>query len=292
MPEQSKKTGLIYVSATQEDNCHACAAAYRWQDGQLFLVSRQDDPGIGHCHLCLNEDESFLYTANYSNGSVAVFPLDGEGNILPCIQYFQRQAPLGPNPHRQECPHAHQVSFRPGTKELFLCDLGTDQVAVYEAGGDGRLTLKEEICCVPGSGPRHLSFDGPDAFYLVGELDSSVSRYVHDGEVWRQVQHIPALPCGETVPNTAAAIRQDNRHVYLSNRGYDSIAVFGKNGDGLLKQPYFIRTPGACPRDFRLMGGGFLLAQQQTGTVSYINENGVPVAQVHLPGAVSLLIMD
>ena len=40
------------------------------------------------------------------------------------------------------------------------------------------------------------------------------------------------------------------------------------------------------------LGGGFLLAQQNSGTVTCINENGVPVAQVYLPGAVSLLLMD
>ena len=41
-----------------------------------------------------------------------------------------------------------------------------------------------------------------------------------------------------------------------------------------------------------LMGGGFLLAQQNSGTVTSINENGVPLSQVMLPGAVSLLLIQ
>lgn len=291
--EQSKKHGLLYVAATQPDNAQACVAAYRWQDGKLHLVSRQDDPGLGNCHLCLNEEETCLYSANYSNGTVAVFPLDDKGGILPCIQYFEHQAPLGPKGDRQERTHAHQVSFRPGTKELFLCDLGADQVVIYQAEEDGKLTLKEEIACQAGSGPRHLDFDGPDAFYLVGELDGWMSRYVRKDGAWQCVQTLSSLPAGYQGPvNTAAAVRQDAGHVYLSNRGHDSIAVFKKQTDGKLEKPFFISTPGTFPRDFLLLNGGFLLAQQNSGTVAWMNENGVPVAQVAIPGAVSLLVVN
>lgn len=290
--EQGKKSGLIYVSATQEDGAHACVAAYRWQDEKLRLVSRQDDPGLGNCHLCLNEEETFLYSANYSDGTVAVFPLDDAGNILPCIQYLEHQAPLGPQKDRQERTHAHQVSFRPGTKELFLCDLGADQVVIYQAENDGTLTLLEEIACQAGSGPRHLIFDGPDAFYLVGELDGWMSRYEMKGGAWQCVQTLSSLPAGYRGPtNTAAAVRQDAGHVYLSNRGHDSIAVFKKQAGGTLEKPFFIRTSGTFPRDFLLHHGGFLLAQQNSGTVSFMNENGVPLSQVHIPGAVSLMIV-
>ncbi len=290
--EQGKKTGLLYVAATQPENGHACVAAYRYQEKKLQLVSRQDDDGLGNCHLCLNEEETFLYSANYSDGSVAVFPLNEQGEILPCIQYFEHQGPLGPKFDRQERTHAHQVSFRPGTKELFLCDLGTDQVVIYLAGEDGKLTLVEEIACHAGTGPRHLSFDGPDVFYLVGELDGWMSRYEKKDGAWQCVQHQSSLPsCYDGPTNTAAAVRQDENHVYLSNRGHDSIAVFPKRRDGKLDKPFFIRTPGTFPRDFLLMQGGFLLAQQNSGTVSFVNENGVPLSQVKIPGAVSLLVV-
>lgn len=288
--EQSKNSNVIYVAATQEDKAHACVASFLWEGEQLTLLSRQDDPGFGNCHLCLNEEETFLYSANYSNGTVAVFPVDQEGKILPCIQYFEHQAPLGPQADRQERTHAHQVSFRPGTKELFLCDLGADQVVIYQAGEDGKLTLQKEIACQPGSGPRHLSFDGENAFYLVGELGGWMSRYEWKENEWRCMQTLSSLPDGYDGPvNTAAAVRQDAGHVYVSNRGHDSIAVFAKNADGTLNRPYFIRTPGTFPRDFILHGNGFLLAQQNSGTFAYMNENGVPGAQVSIVGAVSIL---
>ena len=158
---------------------------------------------------------------------------------------------------------------------------------------DGKLTLKEELICQPGSGPRHLSFDGENAFYLVGELDGWMSRWDYEEGKWQCVQTLSSLPEGYAGPtNTAAAVRQDEGHVYLSNRGHDSIAVFKKLKNGWLEKPFFIRTPGTFPRDFLLMNGGFLLAQQKSGTVSYMNENGVPLAQVKIPGAVSLLVID
>lgn len=290
--EKSKKHPVIFTAGAQADGVHTCVASFAVSDDGFTLLSRQESQGMECCHLCVDEDEKFLYAANYGDGSVSVFPLEEDGKIGACIQQVKRCTALGIRADRQEKNHAHQVCWRPGTGELFVCDLGADQVAVYRVGKDGLITEQAVIACVPGSGPRHLTFDGPDAFYLVGELDNSVSRYVYDGRAWQRKQHISALPGRYDKPSTAAAIRQDGRHLYVSNRGHDSIAVFQKEADGMLKQPYFIHTPGSCPRDFCLLGYGFLLAHQQSGTVTCINENGVPVAQVHLPGAVSLLIMD
>lgn len=291
--EQSKKRKLIYVAGTQDDGEHACAAVFGWEKDALHLLSCQPNNGTGHCHLCLNEEETYLYCANYSDGSVAVYPLDEEGNLLPLCQFVQLQSALGPNRERQERNHAHQLVFRPGTKELFLCDLGADRVVVYLAGEDGKLVQIREIACTPGSGPRHLCFDGPDAFYLVGELGGWLSRFEWGKEGWQQVQHLSTLPDGhDGAGNTAAAIRRDEGHIYVSNRGHNSIAVFKMQPDGKVLKPYFISTPGAFPRDFLPMNGGFLLAQQQSGTVAFMNENGVPGAQIKIPGAVSLLLPD
>ncbi len=291
--EQSRKKPLIYVAATQEDGVHACVASVLLQDHALTIQSVQNDPGLGNCHLCLNEEETFLYSANYSDGTVAVFPLDEAGNIQPCIQYFEHQAPLGPQADRQERTHAHQVSFRPGTKELFLCDLGADQVVIYQAGEDGRLEEKQALACQAGTGPRHLSFDGPDAFYLVGELGGWMSRWECRDGAWQCVQMQSTLPEGYNGPvNTAAAVRQDAHHVYVSNRGHDSIAVFAKEQSGMLGRPFFISTPGSFPRDFVLHGNGFLLAQQNSGNLAYMNENGVPGASVQIAGAVSVLPVE
>lgn len=291
--EKSKHRPVIFAAGAQADGRHTRVASFLVQEDGFMLLSSQESDGVECCHLCLDDAEKFLYAANYGDGSISVFPVGTDGRIGPCMQQVKRHTPLGPRADRQEENHAHQVTFRPGSRELFVCDLGADTVAIYCAGDDGWLSPMAEISCVPGSGPRHLSFDGANAFYLVGELDSSLSRYEYDGDTWIRAQHLSALPeTGVAVQNTAAAIRQDAHHVYVSNRGYDSIAVFGKGNNGRLTQPYFIRTPGMCPRDFLLLGSGFLLAHQQSGTVTVINENGVPVAQTAIAGAVSLLPMD
>lgn len=291
--EQSRKRPVIYAAAAQGDGTHACVASLLLQGDEMLLQSVQADPGLDNCHLCLNDEETFLYSANYSDGTIAVFPLDTDGKILPCIQFLEHQGPLGPRKDRQEHAHAHQVSFRPGTKELFLCDLGVDQVVIYRAGEDGRLQEMQALACAPGTGPRHLAFDGPDAFYLVGELGGWISRWEYRDGAWQCVQLLSTLPEGYNGPeNTAAAVRQDGHHVYVSNRGHDSIAVFPKNQRGLLGRPYFIRTPGAFPRDFVLHGSGFLLAQQHTGNVVFMNENGVPGPSLSIPGAVSILPLN
>lgn len=288
--EQGRRTGLVYIAAAQADGRHACVAAFRVQEMGMELVSVQTDDGLENCHLCLNEEETFLYSANYGDGTIAVFPLSEDGKILPCVQFVGHTGPCGPNKARQEGPHAHQVAFRPGTQELFLCDLGTDSVTVYRAGADGLITPAEEIPCRAGTGPRHLCFDGPDAFYLAGELGGWLSRFEKGERGWQCVQMLSSLPENYQGPeNTAAAVRQDAGHVYVTNRGHNSVAVFPKNRGGRVEKPFFIRTPGAFPRDMILVPGGFLLAQQNSGTVSFMADNGMPGGQLKVPGAVSLL---
>ena len=72
-----------------------------------------------------------LFTAQYGSGSVAVFPLDADGRIRPRSALI-KHAGSGPNKSRQEAPHPHWVGTDPGNRFLFVPDLGTDQVVIYE----------------------------------------------------------------------------------------------------------------------------------------------------------------
>ena len=287
--QSPKNARILYVAGAVQGSKDGLVASFRWEKDQLTLLSTQETGGQACCHLEIDGDESHLYAANYLDGSVSVFPLE-DGKILPCCQFIRHDAPLGPHKTRQEFSHAHQFSFRPGTNEAFVCNLGTDQVVVYEQQENGQLKNKYEIpAAQPGIGPRHLIFDGADRFYLVGELEGWIATYSFQNQAWVCDQLLSTLPEGYDGPvNTAAAIRMDEAHVYVSNRGQDRIVVFDKQADHTLQLNRHVAVPGCFPRDFRLWENGFLVAQQKAGGVAYMSENGQPGDALPIDGAVCL----
>ncbi len=277
---------ILYTSCLKDGK--GAAASFSWTRDGLTLLSYEPSGGASCCHVAVDRDETHLYAVSYGDGVVSVFPLD-KGVIGPVMQTVPHDAPLGPNPVRQNCSHAHQCVFRPDSDQLFVCNLGTDQVVIYDRQKDGTLKLSDTVAAIrPGMGPRHLLFDGPNRFYLVGEMEGWIAVYDYMKDTWQGRQILSTVPGGSTAENTAAALYRDETHLFVSNRGYDSIAVFQILPDGLLAFEKELRTPGNFPRDFQLHQGGFLLAQQNQGGVAFMDNEGNVRFSLDIPGAVRL----
>jgi len=147
-------------------------------------------------------------------------------------------------------------------------NLGTDRVVGYRLGAKaGQLTRQAQPAFVarPGAGPRHLVFhpDGQRA-YLVNELNSTVTALAYDAAngQFSEVQTLSALPAGYVGANSCADVHvaPDGRFLYVSNRGHNSIAVFGIEAhSGLLSPVQDVDTQGQTPRNFTLAPTGSLL---------------------------------
>ena len=268
------------------------AAVYAVEAGGLQLLSRHDTIGQGPCHLCLSADERFLYTANYVSGSVTAFPVAGNGVIGERIQLVQHEG-RGPRDDRQTGPHAHQVTFVPGTNLLCAIDLGLDAVMVYEQDpATGLLAFHDRLDVEPGLGPRHLAYGREGVAFLLHELGNKVSVIVRKGGRWATRQTVPMLPEGYDQPNTAAAVRlsADGRRLFASNRGHDSIAVYDIAADGTLAPVGIYPTGGGGPRDFVLLDDQSLLIAHQDGDVRLADFDLATGIRSHdilsMPGAV------
>ncbi|GAA0541346.1 hypothetical protein GCM10011581_37230 [Saccharopolyspora subtropica] len=208
------------------------------QDGRLREINSQPSLGSEPCHLSVHPSGQWVLTANYGTGNLAVHPV-AEGGVLrePCHEV--QHSGSGPNPLRQEGPHAHQVLPDPSGEHVLAVDLGTDSVYVYHFDvATGHLALRHEVGMRAGSGPRHLAFhpDGGRA-YLVNELASSVAEFGYDAATGtlEPGRTLATLPPDHGQPNLAAevVVTPDGRFVLASNRGHDSIAVFrADSGDG------------------------------------------------------------
>lgn len=247
-------------------------AAYRVEEDGLTLLARENTLGAGPCHLCLDPGEAYLYVANYFTGSVSMFPVTKTG-IGPICQHVEHQG-AGAHPVRQAGPHAHQVTFIPGTRLLCCVDLGLDAVIVYAQDPlTGRLTTHDRLNVAPGLGPRHLAYGRDGLAYLAHEIGNRVSVLQRTSVSWETLQTLPTLPEDYAGENTVAAIRLsgNGRQLLVSNRGHDSIAFYAVGSEGLLTLRAIHKTGGGLPRDFALVDDHTMLIGHQAGRLHLAN---------------------
>jgi 6-phosphogluconolactonase len=212
-----------------------------------------------------------VLVANYSGGNIALLPTQPDGNLDPASDVEQHEG-SSLNEQRQKGPHAHCIVTDSAGNYAFSADLGIDQVLIYRLQ-DNALIPTGHVPVAPGAGPRHFTFnpDG-DRAYVINELNSTVTAFKYEDGVLEETQTIGTLPDGFDGDNFPADIHvsSDGRFVYGSNRGHDSIVVFGIDPDsGLLSSVQHEGTGGEWPRNFALdpTGRFLLVANQRTSNI-------------------------
>jgi len=243
--------------------------------GKLTLINQQPSHGTSPCHLMLDPSGKFLLVANYSSGTVAVFPVAADGRLGEATSVVQHRG-QGPNAQRQEGPHAHGVTFSPDGKLVFICDLGIDRAVAYRLDGAGKLEAVAAAGATvpPGSGPRHLVFGTDGKFaYALNEMTSTVTALQYDAATGHMTerQTLSSLPADFTGPKGAAeiAVHPSGKWLYFSNRGHDSVTLFAIKPDGTLELVAVHPTEGRTPRHFALLPGGthLVAANQNSNTL-------------------------
>lgn len=156
---------FIYaVSEFSNEQAAANAFAFNKEEGTFRLLNTQKTGGEDPCYIITNG--SNVVTANYSGGSISVFPIDKDGSLLPASEVVKFKG-SGADKERQEKPHLHCVRITPDGKYLFADDLGTDQIHKFIVNPNAKadnedVFLKEgspaSYKVEAGSGPRHLTF--------------------------------------------------------------------------------------------------------------------------------------
>ncbi len=253
--------------AVMETPCDGRVFSYRRTINGWEQTGSQPSMGEAPCHLLPDEENSMLAVANYMDGVVSFYPLSEDGALT---QLPQAVALDGHGPHpRQECAHAHQC-VKHG-ESIWVSDLGTDTVRVFERDGNGRYAQKAPLLSTqPGAGPRHLviTADG-QMLYLLCELQNIICAYRKTGDGYKEAGRFEYLPEG-TNGAAAAAVRlsDDERFLFASSRlGFNGVALFEL--DPLTRLPNLcgIFPTGACPRDILPAGDYLLCACQEANLV-------------------------
>ncbi len=247
-------------------------------DGGLALTGTVETGSAGPCHVAVAPGGRHAVVSNYQGGAVSVVALERDGPVRERTDLVQHHG-SSVDPDRQSEAHAHSATFDPSGERMLVCDLGLDKVIVYRLDpGAGRLQAlpQLDITTPAGTGPRHLDFaPGGRRLFVAGELNSTLLVYDHDPESGETRGQQVASTLGESVPerrNYPADIHvhPTGRFVYVSNRGLDSIAVFGiDERDGRAELVANHPGGGQCPRNFAIDPTGRLLlcANQQSDNV-------------------------
>jgi 6-phosphogluconolactonase len=246
--------------------------------GKLKPLNQRSSMGLRPCHLVLDKTGRNLLVANYNSGNVAVLPVAADGRLGEATCVVQDTG-KGPNPQRQQEPHAHCAALSPDNRFAFVCDLGTDKVMIYKFDAEhGKLTPNDPPFATvkPGAGPRHIVFHPNGKFaYVINEIDSTISAFAYDAKTGalKELQTLSSLPGDYHGPNTAAeiAIVPSGKFLFASNRGNETVALFDIDSDkGTLQWVVGQNTGGKTPRHFAIEPGGRQLAicNQDSGTVA------------------------
>ncbi len=271
--EVAAETGAGTVSAYSVDRA----------TGRLTLLNSVSSEGAGPAHMSIHPAGKHALVANYGGGTVAVLPIQPDGQLGKATDVKRHQGTPGPARASSapagsfaisghDRPHAHMIESDASGRFVFAADLGLDQIFVWRFDdAKGTLTPNDppSVALPPGDGPRHFAFHPKGRwFYSLQEEASTVVTFDYDAANGRlsAKQTISTLPRGFAGTNFTSEIvvSPDARFVYVANRLHDSIAWLSIGGDGTLTWAGEEWTRGDYPRSFTIdPTGRFLFSCNQ-----------------------------
>lgn len=257
---------VAYKNASSHNNGGGLGS-FSIKDDDLILNNNYSSSGRSYTHLCIDHNNDYIFAANYHFGATASYKLEDY-----CIKekiMAKRHVGKGPDLlKRQTAPHAHYVGFTPDERFLYSVDLGADKVFMYDyTEGILQENLDYTLNVVPGSGPRHMIFSPDGQFsYLVNEIANTIMVFKYIEGRFNLVQAVSSIPRYFTGFSSAAAIRMTSNgsHLFVSNRGHDSIAMYRINKEtGKLSLLYMVHTAKE-PRDFNIIDDRYLIVASQS----------------------------
>ena len=270
------------------------SGAYSFQMDEaanMQMTADRRQTGADPCFVMMyqtGDNSRYMMTADYSGGSVSVFPIR-DGQIGERVEQMCFEG-CGPVSSRQEASHIHQLKAVPGKAEGYILatDLGADVIRLLKAGkGKGTLELEhiKDIPCPAGSGPRHMEFsaDG-ERLYVIAELSGEVLAYKVSGSGEPEFELMQRVQADEVNAGGSADIHMhpSGKWIYTSHRlENDGISIFKVNEDGTLEKCGYAHTD-RHPRNFMITDDGKILL------VACRDDRSIQVFRIEKDGTLTL----
>ncbi|MCC7009787.1 MAG: lactonase family protein [Acidobacteria bacterium] len=262
--------------------------------GALTQISRSKTNGRAPAHMLVDRSGKWAIAGNYGDGpgaigtSIVVFPIGSDGRLpdapAQLVPHTPRPKKVDPNaaPGAANPPtsHPHCVLMSPDNKFLVVAEKGWDQIVVYTFDAASGMLTPNTPPAVDATklraAPRHLAFHPNGKYlYVCYEAGRAVSTFAWDAASGS----LTALDTHDTLPPDAPRtgscgeieVHPDGKHLYVSNRGHNSLALFAidqANGT-LAPQGHF--PAGGTPRNFKIdPTGDWVITEGQNVHKSFV----------------------
>jgi 6-phosphogluconolactonase len=272
--------------------------------GALTFLNKTSSHGAQPNQVVIDPSGRIAVTVNYTNGSLAAYKLEPDGKLGEAFYVDQHTGkPLSP---KQPGPKQHGIQFSKDDKVMFITDLGLDRVYSYHFDAAAPSIAPFDppyVSTHAGAGPRRIQMSPDGRFlYVDHETDSEVSVFTIDGGKLTELQTLGTVPDEAKAHNTTAEIiiSHDGRHLYVANRGHDSVAIFSiDRKTGMLTHTENVPSGGRTPRNIRIdpTGAWLFAANENGGNVTefkvdkssgHLTPTGV-TAPINTPGGIIFL---
>ena len=256
----SQNGSRIYAVSENSDSTAAVnAIRFDSRSGKMQLINSQSTKGADPCYVSTNG--RILLTANYSGGSLSIFPLAKDGSVLPMSQQIKGTTTSSDMP-QQSTAHIHCAQFSPSGQEVLATDFSANRLIRMTLHQGTALSSPTTAALMPkNSGCRHFVWSNDNKYcYVISELSGAVTVLRNTPGLMPVVQQIQS----DSVGGHGSAdihLSHDGRFLYTTNRLVDdgiSIFAVDKESGRLNKIGY--QPTGIHPRNFNITPNGrFLL---------------------------------
>ncbi|NQV76649.1 MAG: lactonase family protein [Bacteroidetes bacterium] len=250
--------------------------------GLIKKLNEQSVSAKGPAHISIDPKGRFAYVSNYGGGSVTVLPINSDGSLAKASDNVMHSG-SSIDPNRQTKPYPHSSIPSADGKFLYVCDLGTDKIVIYEVLEGGKLKPAKVpfVQEVAGSGPRHFKIHPNGNFaYSVDELSNTIVGFKVDKKTGELtiLERLSMLPEGYKEVTYASDVHfsPDGKFIYASNRGHESLVIYQVNAkNGKLSMVGHEPTGGKHPRNFMIdrKGEFVLVGNMNTDNVVIFNRD-------------------
>ncbi|QHI95674.1 beta-propeller fold lactonase family protein [Aristophania vespae] len=295
----SKDRKFLYALSEIDDFNKAgdgCVTAFAvdTRTGTLAKLNAVSSGGAIPAHLSIHPSGKYLLVANYIGGSVSVLPIRKDGSLGQATDVVHNTGPRQPDRADDNPPgnfaisdhsgsHPHMIATDPSGRFVIADDAGLDRVYVWTLDlKSGKLVPAKTpyFDMKPGSAPRHFVFDHSGRImYNLCEQNSKVDVCKFNPEtgeisVIQNVSTVSSHFKGSTLA-AEILISENGRHVYVSNRLGDSLAVFevGRDGTLTLQDEVWMHADYGRAMMFDPSGNFLFCANQRSDAVTSFRVN-------------------
>lgn len=258
------KKYLYGVLEVQDDNNkkNGYIVSYIKKDKRLQNIDKKSSYGQGPCHIEVNEKNKIILVSNYINGYLTVFKLNDDGSI---------GEKLFSSLENNQKSHLHCAKAYKNGKFFFTIDLGENLIVAYEVKDD-KVKEISRLKLEGNSGPRHMALS-KNKLYIITEKSCELYYIKFKNKKLYVIDKISLLPKNiekkEDYTGCAIKLSKNNKKIYTTIRGHNSISVFKIRGKKL-KIIENICCHGETPRDLGIDSKGkyLLVANQNSNEVA------------------------